>query len=1590
MVEVVKGHTAQLECEVTGTAPFDVTWFKNKKPVTTDKKHKIVSKDANLYLEIQSFDGTDVGDYQCCVSNDVGKITSKSVAKLKDPPSFVKRVESTTAVLGSAVKLQGALKGSTPITVKWLKDSEVLRDDDPNMTMIFENNIAILAIKEVTIKHGGKYTCQAENEAGQQKSEATLSVQEPARIIDKAPSISVTAGDSATLDCTVSGSPELKVKWLRDGKEMTASRKYKISFKDNIASLKILSAERGDSCEYTLEVSNRVGKDQCSCSVTVLDKIIPPTFTKSLKKVDGNVGGSIIMECKVSGSQPMTISWFKEEKEITTGRKYQAEVKESTATLKISQLETSDTGVYTCHATNTAGHSETSGTVSVKEPPVFTLKPESQEIIPGSTVVMKAIFTGTAPFTIKWFREENEMLTGGTCFIKKEAFSSTLELHSVKPSHSSPYTCQVANDAGKVSCTAVLFVKEPPRFVMKVDPAKLVLKGTAMVLECKVTGSPVITIKWYKNEMEISPSAKYQTTFDDSVATLQVPSCSVEDSGDYVCIASSDAGSDRCSCLVTVKEPPVFVKLFESKEVVKGSDVVLEGSISGSAPFEVSCMKNSKQIRNDRRHIISMMNDVVTLQILKFEPGDAGRYECTVGNEVGQTSCDCEVLLKEPPSFLQKLDNMSVLLGSELTMQCVLKGSLPLSVTWTKDDHEVKETEHVQMSFENRTAFLHVSSVQSEHGGKYTCHAQNEAGSQKCTAALVVKEPANITEQAKSISVTVGDPATLECRFSGTKALKSKWLKDGKELTSGRKYKVHSTDKSSTLKILSAERSDEGEYMFEVSNDVGKSNCEAFVTVLDQIIKPTFTRKLKEMESIKGSFAQLECLVSGSLPIMVTWFKENKEIETDEKHKCIFFENAASLEISRLDSSDSGSYTCIATNKAGRDQCSGALKVKEPPTITEKPESQDVIPGTRVKFSILVMGTPPLKIKWFKDKKEILSGVDRSIQKDDSSSVLELFFTKPSDSGDYICEVTNDVGSDTCQATLFVKEPPKFTRKPDKISVVKPDQHVVFECQVAGTPEIDTYWFKDGNEISPSDKYKLSFVNSLARLEITGSEVKDSGIYYCEARNEAGSESCSMELKVKEPPVIVKPFTSVEVVKGLNAYFECQIKGTAPFEITWQKDSKEIKASTKHVFSQKNGSIIVLDIQKCDDLDVGEYQCIISNEAGSCSCRTTLHIKEPPSFVEKIQNSATVLGDVAEFRCTVRGSPPLIIQWQKDETWILEDPKIMRTFENNIASLKIPVCESSHSGRYTCQAMNDAGQEKCFATLLVQEPPQIIEKPEMINVTAGDPVSFECKVTGTPELKVKWTKDGKEVMPSRQCSLSFVNNISTIKIQAVQLDDGGTYLFEVSNHISVCQCKVTLNVLEQIIPPAFIKPLSDMEEILGSSVKIGCSISGSHPISVEWLKDGTKLSGRTKHKLVQDDNTVSLEIEQLENADTGTYSCKLTNRAGSCECSGTLRVKAPPSFVVVPEPQAVIPNTTVRFKSTFKGTPPFTVKWFREDTELITGPSCFIGLEGLSCFIDLYAVGLSNTGTYSCQVSNDAGSVKCTTNLLVKGWPKLF
>lgn len=130
---------------------------------------------------------------------------------------------------------------------------------------------------------------------------------------------------------------------------------------------------------------------------------------------------------------------------------------------------------------------------------------------------------------------------------------------------------------------------------------------------------------------------------------------------------------------------------------------------------------------------------------------------------------------------------------------------------------------------------------------------------------------------------------------------------------------------------------------------------------------------------------------------------------------------------------------------------SSFLHVTEPPYFVEKPQSQEVVPTARVQFKALVKGSTPLQIKWFKDSQELLSGANRSVWKDDTSSVLELFSARTSDSGNYTCQISNDVGTATCKATLFVKGVQLY------VLLIVP---LIFLCNLEGGGRKPLYFFK--------------------------------------------------------------------------------------------------------------------------------------------------------------------------------------------------------------------------------------------------------------------------------------------------------------------------------------------------------------------------------------------------------------------------------------------------------------------------------------------------------------------------------------------------
>lgn len=87
----------------------------------------------------------------------------------------------------------------------------------------------------------------------------------------------------------------------------------------------------------------------------------------------------------------------------------------------------------------------------------------------------------------------------------------------------------------------------------------------------------------------------------------------------------------------------------------------------------------------------------------------------------------------------------------------------------------------------------------------------------------------------------------------------------------------------------------------------------------------------------------------------------------------------------------------------------------------KKPEPLNVLSGANVTFTSIIKGSSPLEVKWFRGSVELVPGHSCNITLQDSVAELELFDVHPLQSGDYICQVSNEAGKISCTTHLFVK-----------------------------------------------------------------------------------------------------------------------------------------------------------------------------------------------------------------------------------------------------------------------------------------------------------------------------------------------------------------------------------------------------------------------------------------------------------------------------------------------------------------------------------------------------------------------------------------
>lgn len=82
-MEVIKGVDVSFECELVGTPPFEVAWFKDRRQIRSSKKFKVTSKDTHASIHVLNVESADIGEYQCKAVNEVGSDNFACAIKFK-------------------------------------------------------------------------------------------------------------------------------------------------------------------------------------------------------------------------------------------------------------------------------------------------------------------------------------------------------------------------------------------------------------------------------------------------------------------------------------------------------------------------------------------------------------------------------------------------------------------------------------------------------------------------------------------------------------------------------------------------------------------------------------------------------------------------------------------------------------------------------------------------------------------------------------------------------------------------------------------------------------------------------------------------------------------------------------------------------------------------------------------------------------------------------------------------------------------------------------------------------------------------------------------------------------------------------------------------------------------------------------------------------------------------------------------------------------------------------------------------------------------------------------------------------------------
>ena len=256
------------------------------------------------------------------------------------------------------------------------------------------------------------------------------------------------------LDVIVKGDPKPAIKWFKDDKQITSSKKIQITE----TSLTILSTTLDDAGVYKIVAENEAGS---SFSTASLDVTNAPVFIGDLlpKTAMAIENQPYSLQVQAQGIPPPDVVFFKDDDEIKGSDTLAIQKTDKSHSLLFKNATTTDKGTYKVVASNTAGQVEAECLLDVMTSPVIVRGLKDQTVRLHEDLELSIEIQGESKAVAIWKFNDKDVTEFKNVELKSEGQMHSLFIKTIEVAQEGTYEVTVSNDAGVYTSTAQVFVQ---------------------------------------------------------------------------------------------------------------------------------------------------------------------------------------------------------------------------------------------------------------------------------------------------------------------------------------------------------------------------------------------------------------------------------------------------------------------------------------------------------------------------------------------------------------------------------------------------------------------------------------------------------------------------------------------------------------------------------------------------------------------------------------------------------------------------------------------------------------------------------------------------------------------------------------------------------------------------------------------------------------------------------------------------------------------------------------------------------------------------------------------------------------------------